>query len=127
MHLRKAIVLLSLVAGLVACQHQPEQTGAVITDTARVVATIETVDPGTREVLLTGPEGRRLVMKLGPEVRNFAQLRSGQHVMVTYRQAFAAQIAPVGTSSSSRIALAADRAAPGQLRVVASPAEFRYA
>ena len=41
MHLRKAMVLLSLVAGLVACQRQPEQTGAVITDTARVVATIK--------------------------------------------------------------------------------------
>jgi hypothetical protein len=112
---RKAIFLLSLLGGLAACQPQPVQTGAVITDTARVVATIETVDPGTREVLLTGPEGRRLVMKLGPDVRNFAELRSGQRVTVTYRQAFAAQIAPVGTSASPQMALAADRAAPGHL------------
>ena len=58
------------------------QTGAVISDTAQVVATIKSVDSQAREVLLTGPEGRRLVMKLGPEVRNFAQLRAGQRVAV---------------------------------------------
>jgi hypothetical protein len=115
MHRRIAIFLPFLLAGLAACQPQPVQTGAAISDTARVVATIETVDFQTREVLLTGPDGRRLVMKLGPEVRNFAQLRAGQRVAVTYRQAFAAQIAPAGTTASPQLALAADRAAPGEL------------
>jgi hypothetical protein len=115
MHRRIAIFLPLLLAGLTACQPQPVQTGAVVSDTARVDATIETVDLRTREVLLTGPEGRRLVMKLGPEVRNFAQLRAGQRVAVTYRQAIAAQIAPAGTNTPPQVALAADRAAPGQL------------
>lgn len=104
-----------LLLCLAACQPQPVQTGAVISDTAQVVATIETVDMRTREVLLTGPQGHRLVMKLGPDVQNIAQLRAGQRVAVTYRQAFAAQIAQAGTAASPRLALAADRAAPGQL------------
>jgi hypothetical protein len=115
MHRRLAIFLPFVLPGLAACQPQPVQTGAVITGTARVVATIESVDLQTREILLTGPEGRRLVMKLGPEVQNFAQLRAGQRVAVTYRQAFAAQIAPAGTNAAPQLALAADRAAPGQL------------
>jgi|SRR5271165_2768574 len=115
MHRRIAIFLSVLLVGLAACQPQPVQTGAVISDTARVVATIETVDFQTREVLLSGPEGRRLVMKMGPEVRNFAQLRASQRVAVTYQQAFAARIAPAGTTAPPQLALVADRAAPGQL------------
>ena len=112
---RTAIFLPFLLAGLAACQPQPAPTGAVVSDTGRLVATIETVDFQTREVLLAGPAGRRLVMKLGPDVRNFAQLRPGQRVTVTFQQAFAAQIAPAGTNASPQLALAADRAAPGQL------------
>src|SRR5271156_466366 len=91
MHRRIAIFLPFLLAGLAACQPQPVQTGAVISGTARLVATIESVNLQTREVVLVGPDGHRLVTKLGPEVQNFAQLRAGQRVAVTYRQAFAAQ------------------------------------
>lgn len=115
MHRRIAIFLPFLLAGLAACQPQPVQTGAVISGTARLVATIESVNLQTREVVLVGPDGHRLVTKLGPEVQNFAQLRAGQRVAVTYRQAFAAQIAPAGTTASPQVALAADRANPGQL------------
>ncbi len=120
MHRRLAIFLPLTLVGLAACQPQqsqpqPRQTGAVISDTARVVATIETVDMRTREVVLTGPGGHRMVMKLGPDVRNFAQLRAGQRVAVTYRQALAAQIAPAGTTGAPQAGVAADRAAAGQL------------
>jgi hypothetical protein len=115
MHRRSAIFIPLVLPWLAACQQQPAPTGAEISDIAQVAATIETVDPRTREVLFTGSGGHRLVMKLGPEVKNFAQLRPGQRVTVTYRQAFAAQIAPAGTSAAPQVALAADRAAPGQL------------
>ncbi len=91
------------------------QTNAAVTDTLHVNATIETVDMQTREVLLTGQEGRRLVVKLGPEVQNFAQLRAGQRVSVTYHKAFAAQIVPVGTSAPPQMMMAGSNAAPGQL------------
>ncbi len=112
---RNTIFLAFILAGLAACQPPPAPTGAVISDTATVVATIESVDPQTREVVLVGQDGHRLLLKLGPEVRNFAQLRPGQRVQATYRQAFAAQIAPAGSSAPPELALAAGRAAPGQL------------
>jgi hypothetical protein len=112
---RIAIFAAILLMGLAGCQPQPMQTAAVISGTARVIATIETIDLQTREILLTGPDGHRLVMKLGPDARNIAQLRPGQRVAVTYTQAFAAQIAPAGTSGSPQVMLAADRTAAGQL------------
>lgn len=112
---RFAIFLPLVLAGLAACQPQPAPTGAVISDTASLVATIELADPQTREVVLIGPDGHRLLMKLGSEVQNFAQLRPGQRVQASYRQAFAAQIAPAGSSAPPELALAAGRAAPGQL------------
>jgi hypothetical protein len=115
MNWRIAIFFPCLLACVTACQPQPQQTAAAIVDTARMVAAIESVDMQTREVLLTGQNGHRLVMKLGPDVRNIAQLRAGQRVSVTYRQALAAQIAPAGSSAPAQMAVVADRAAPGQL------------
>jgi hypothetical protein len=116
---RSAISLPFVLIGLAACQPQPTPTGAVISDTVTVVATIESVNPQTREVVLIGQDGHRLFLRLGPEVQNFAQLRAGQRVQATYHQAFAAQIAPAGSSAPPELALAAGRAAPGELPAAA--------
>jgi hypothetical protein len=105
-------LLLGLV-GLSACQPQP--VAAIVTGSRSVTAVIETVDPQTREVLLTGQAGNRLVMRLGPQVQNFAQLRPGQRVMVTYNQALAAAIAPAGPGAPPTAVMTGSAAAPGQL------------
>ncbi len=122
MHLRNAIFLPFVLGSLAACQPPPPPappvpppTAAVVTGTEHAVATIKSVNRRTREVVLAGSDGRRFVVKLGPDVRNFDQLRAGQRVDVTYEQAFAAEIAPAGSSGSPRAALGAGRAAPGQL------------
>jgi len=105
-------LLLGLL-GLAGCQPQP--TAAMVTGSMSVTAVIETVDPTTREVLLTGQGGNRLVMKLGPQVQNFAQLQSGQRVMVTYNQALAAAIVPAGPGAPPAAVMMGNTAAPGQL------------
>jgi len=60
---------------------EPAAVGAAETHTAIV----ETVDQTARQVLLRGDEGSLHTVPLGPEVRNLAQLRSGDTVTVEFR------------------------------------------
>jgi hypothetical protein len=53
-------------------------------------AVVETVDRQRREVLLRGPQGRLMTVRIGDEVRNFDRIRGGDRVVVRYRQAVAA-------------------------------------
>jgi hypothetical protein len=113
---RRLLIILPFAGlGLAACQPEPQPTSALVGDTRSVVATIESVDPQTREVLLTVAGGNRQVMELGPEVKNFAQLRPGQRVNVTYREGLLAQVAQPGSDSAPSAAVASSSAAPGQL------------
>jgi hypothetical protein len=50
----------------------------------------------------------------GPEVRNFGQLKPGDQVVVTYREALAAELAKPGSSTPpAQVVQRANRAAPG--------------
>lgn len=100
-----AALLLSLSAAAEA-QRDP----AVVSRTERVTATVESVDQGTRTVLLQREDGSFVSMKLGPEVRNFAQIKAGDRVIVEHTEAVAAAMAR-----------------PGQPPVVAAEADTRRA
>lgn len=91
------ILLLSGPA-LVACAPAAPPS-AVVEDRVTVVATVESVDIGSRDVLLRGPGGALFTVKAGPEVRNLAQVRSGDRVYVTYQEALAVQLAPPGQTT----------------------------
>jgi hypothetical protein len=80
----------------------------------QVVATVESVNQGTREVVLRGPEGNRVTVTAGPEVRNLAQVRPGDRVVVTYGQALAVAMAPPGTEQPVQVTAGAAGAQPGQ-------------
>ena len=56
-----------------------------------VSATVEAVDPESRLLVLNGPAGPSAIVA-GPEVKNFAQIKVGDKVKVTYKAAFAAKI-----------------------------------
>lgn len=68
-------------------------------------ATVETVDPQSRMVLLRGTSGTLVTVHAGPEVRNLPQLKPGDQVTVRYAEAVAAEIVrpgdppPVSTTS----------------------------
>jgi len=55
-------------------------------------ATVQTVDPATREVTLRGPKGPFSVVA-GPEVRNLDKVQAGDKVTVSYYEGIAAQMA----------------------------------
>jgi len=80
------------------------------------VATVETTDPTTRQVLLSGPGGKLLTVTAGPDVRNFAQIQAGDRLVLTFRKAVAVQLAPPGTSLPAPSGVAGGaRAARGEL------------
>jgi uncharacterized lipoprotein YajG len=64
-----------------------------IMEEAESVAVVESVNQRTREVVLRGQDGDRVSMTAGPEVRNLAQLRRGDRVVVTYGEALAVEMA----------------------------------
>lgn len=70
----------------------------MVAKTLTAVATVETVDPTTRQVLLSGPEGRLLTVTAGPEIRNFNQIQAGDRLILTFRRAVAVQLAPAGST-----------------------------
>jgi hypothetical protein len=69
---------------------------AVAGNTDEITATVESVDQADRTVLLRGPAGGLLTVHAGPEVKNLAQVKPGDRVVIRYREALAAQIAKPG-------------------------------
>jgi hypothetical protein len=97
---------LSALLAFPAVAQRPD--AAVITRTERVTAVVETIDLDRRTVLLTREDGALLTMRIGPEVRNLAQVRAGDRVIVEHTEAIAARMAR-----------------PGEPPVVAAEAEAR--
>jgi hypothetical protein len=88
----------------------------MVEKTMTAVAIVESTDPATREVLLSGPEGRLLTVVAGPDVRNFNQIQAGDRVVLTFRKAVAVQLAPAGKVLPQPVGLVgAARAARGAL------------
>jgi hypothetical protein len=75
---------------------------------------VESVDQTSRHVSLRGPQGGLVTVTAGPEVRNLQQVKPGDYVVVTYREALAAELAKPGSSAPPpQIVESASRAAPG--------------
>ncbi len=124
---RRAALILPLgLLPLAACETTPPPappapppTSAAVSDEVTIRAIVETVDRTKREVLLRGQDGAQsgalVTMRVGRDVQNFNQIRSGDRVTVRYIVAVAAAIAPAtsrGTAPAREIA--GVRAAPGE-------------
>lgn len=115
--MRTRFILLTAAATLLFGVAQPPRAAAAVTvsDEDEVSATVESVDQHDRAVLLRGPQGGLLTVVAGPEVRNLAQLKAGDRVIVRYREALAASLARPGTAPPPvQASQRAERAALGQ-------------
>jgi Cu/Ag efflux protein CusF len=102
------------------------QTGAAVVgkgpgvagaaQTVKVTATITAIDQATRDVTLKGPKGREVTVQLGPEVKNFAQLKVGDTVTAEYIEALTLELKKGGKAVVARTekAGAAPAAKPGE-------------
>jgi hypothetical protein len=112
--IRSAIAILGTAAMLVACAPQPPKPLA-LSETVEAISTVEAIDYTTREVVLRDAQGRQSVVKAGPEVRNLAQVKKGDRVVVRFTEAFAAQVVKPGTGVTGvQTDSNAARAAPGE-------------
>jgi Cu/Ag efflux protein CusF len=80
-------LVLAVLGGNAWAQSEP----AVTSNLTKVTATVKAIDPATRSVTLQGPKGDTTV-QVGPEVKNFSNLKVGDVVNVSYYESVAAQI-----------------------------------
>ena len=105
---------------------QPVVSGAVTTEPGKgkavqvvtATATVQSVDPATREVVLKMPKGDTHKIVAGDEVRNFDQIKAGDKVKVKYMEALAVELkkdgkAVVGRSDTGMMSRAAAGQKPG--------------
>ena len=89
----------------------PGQTTAKATATG--TATITAIDAPNRRITLKTPQGRVSDMTVGPEARNFDQLRVGDKVTVTYQEALTVSLKKGKGELSMKEREIAERAQPG--------------
>lgn len=80
------VAAVSLSAGLALAQTttlDSKAAGEVVTVTAKV----ESVDAANRIVVIKGPMGRVIPLQVGEGVKNFAQIKAGDDVVVKYAEA----------------------------------------
>ena len=106
-----AVVFVAMAPPLFAQQPGAVTGGAVATapgkvtvaSTAQIVATVEAVDAARRSVALKGPKGNVQTMMVSEDVRNLAQVKVGDRVVVTYAQALALQLKKTGSGNLERV------------------------
>jgi hypothetical protein len=110
-----AALLLPPMVPAASAQGGGQMEGVGETDTVSIRATVQAVDQSARTVTLVGPHGDTKTVKVGPEVKNLAQVKPGDIVIAAFRESVAYVIAPPGTQlpGDSLTAVAA-RALPGE-------------
>jgi len=121
--IRILVAAACLAPGLAAAQ------GAVVASTAERTAIVETVNMTERSVLLRGDAGAQsgvlATVVVGPQVRNLAQIRPGDRVVVTVTDAIAASFARPNENLPATGAAAVATRAPEGARPGASVTEAK--
>ena len=110
--MRKSIAGICFIVMAVFAWSAGAQTGAAVVgkgpgvagaaQTVKITATITAIDPATRSVTLKGPQGREVAMTVGPEVKNFAQMKVGDQVNVEYVEALTLELKKGGKAAVAR-------------------------
>ncbi|HTY89396.1 MAG TPA: hypothetical protein VMB80_18245 [Candidatus Acidoferrum sp.] len=92
--------------------------GGVILDAVTATATVQSVNAADRTVVLQHPDGSTTVYECGPDVRNFDQIKVGDHVTATVAESIAIGLmkggnVPTGAGTASAIVRAPAGAKPG--------------
>lgn len=82
-------------------QPQPQPELAGVFQAIEVPATVESVYPQARQVLLRLADDTFVTLRVGPQVRNLAQLKPGERVSARYTEALAVRLArPEGSAGT---------------------------
>jgi hypothetical protein len=91
------VVLMSAATFAWAQDTSPQTSKPALTSSfQKVEATVESVNPTTREVKLKGPDGKDVTVTADSRVRNLDNVHVGDKVVVSYYQGIAAQMSKGG-------------------------------
>jgi predicted nucleotidyltransferase len=65
--------------------------------------TVTQIDQATREVVLRSTDGEETTFLAGPEVRNLAQVETGDTVTITYVEGVAVRVYPISPDAKGRV------------------------
>lgn len=86
-----------------------------VANTVEITASVQAIDKAKRAVTLRGPEGNLRTITVGPEVKNFDQVKVGDQVAVRYLEALSLELKKGGTMPVARTESAvAGKAKPGE-------------
>jgi hypothetical protein len=80
--------------------------------TEHLTATVASVNPQQRTIALITPSGQRTEFEVGPNVKNFSQIKPGDRVMLSYYIGVAFQLRPPGTGAEGAMATEQVQGAP---------------
>jgi hypothetical protein len=111
--------VISLLIGLLTTQVMAQEKKAagkpgVVVDAASITATVEAIDYDKRTVALKGPRGNIVVLKVGPDVKNFKQIKTGDRVTTKYFESTAFDARKPDEQPIAEEASAVEVAAPGE-------------
>src|SRR5258705_2929767 len=87
--------------------------GVVMADVAVINATVEAVDKDKRTVTLKGSGGRTVTLKVGPNAKNFDQIKAGDKVKGKFLDSVALFVRKAGTPPDAAEMQAVSVAPPG--------------
>jgi hypothetical protein len=90
-----ALSVAALTLALVSCKSEPPKP-FVKESLQEKTATVESINQSARMVSLRGEDGRYLTIAVPPEVKNLAQVKAGDKVVVSYYQGVAAEVKKAG-------------------------------
>jgi hypothetical protein len=94
----------------------------VVAETTSIEARLDAVDVKTRRMMVTGPRGKTLTLKVGPDVKDLDQVKPGDQLVVRYFEPLALF---VRKGNEPRVAAegAAVQVAPNSKKPVAVPVD----
>ena len=87
-----------------------EAVGAA--DVTTLTAKIEAVDQGSRTVTVKGPMGRVVTLRVDPKVKNLAQVKVGDEIVLKYAEAISVKLDKGSAGRSETVTTTAPVAAP---------------
>jgi starvation-inducible outer membrane lipoprotein len=119
-------VLISWFVGPAVAQEKKEakpasKPGVVVAEATSITATVEAIDYDKRTVTVKGPKGNVVTLKVGPEAKNFNQIKAGDRVRARYYDATAIYVRkpnePPFAEETSAVQLAPKGAKPRAVAV----------
>lgn len=92
---------------LPALAQQPAVVDAgAAAEVATITAKVEAVDRANRVIMVTGPLGRTLALKVDDRVRNLAQVKAGDEIVLQYVEAVSVALVKGGGARSQAVTTA---------------------